>query len=190
MANDALVGAPLTSTGGILSAPLGSALPTNASTPLDATFKALGLIGEDGLSETADRSTEPVRAWGGSVARVLQTEFGLSYTWQFITTNEAVLREVHGDSNVTVTPGVDPAHDELAIAVNKKMLPVKSYIFEVKDGDNKIRIVIPNGQITAVGGKTYSHNDIIRREVTLTCYEDESGNEGYEYITGPAVDAA
>lgn len=190
MANDALVGAPLTSTGGILSAPLGSALPTTASTALDATFKALGLIGEDGLSETADRSTDQIRAWGGSLARVVQTEFGLSYTWQFISTNRAVLEEVHGVDNVTVTPGVDPAFDELAIAVNNKQLPTKSYVFEVKDGDNKIRIVIPNGQITAVGGITYSHNDIIRREVTLSCYADESGNEAYQYLTGPAVDAA
>ena len=189
MANDALVGAPLTSTGGVLSAPAGTALPTSATA--DTTgFTGRGLIGEDGLSETADRSTDQIRAWGGSLARTVQIEYGLSYTFQFITTNKAVLEEVHGVENVTVTPGVDPAYDELAIAVNKNELPVKPWVFEVKDGDNRIRIVIPEGQITAVGGITYSHNDIIRYEVTLTCYEDESGNSAYKYITGPAVDAA
>jgi hypothetical protein len=189
MANQALVGAPLSATGGVLSAPEGTALPTSA-TAVTTGFVALGLIGEDGLSETADRSTDQIRAWGGSLARTVQIEYGLSYTFQFITTNKAVLEEVHGVDNVTVTPGVDPAFDELAIAVNNKQLPVKPYMFEVKDGDNRIRIVIPNGQITAVGGVTYSHNDIIRREVTLTCYADESGNEAYLYITGPAVSDA
>jgi hypothetical protein len=189
VANNALVGAPLSATGGVLSAPEGTALPTSSSA-VTTGFVALGLIGEDGLSETADRSTEQIRAWGGSLARTVQTEFGLSYTFQFIETNPAVLREVHGVENVNTTSAVDPAYDELAIAVNKNQLPVKPYLFEVKDGENRIRIVIPNGQITAVGGVTYSHNDIIRYEVTLTCYADESGNEAYKYITGPAVDAA
>lgn len=189
MANDALVGAPLSATGGVLSAPEGSVLPTSASTALDAAFIALGLIGEDGLSETADRSTDKIRAWGGTLAKVVQTDFGLSYSFQFITTNAAVLKEVHGAANVTTTTAVEPAYDELAIKVNNKSLPVKAYVFEVKDGDNKIRIVIPRGQITAVGGVNYSHNDIIRYEVTVDCYADASGNEGYKYITGPAVDA-
>lgn len=190
MANDALVGAPLTATGGVLSAPAGTALPTSASTAPGAAFVALGLIGEDGLSETADRSTDKIRAWGGSLARVVQTEFGLSYTFQFITTNATVLKEVYGADNVTTTTAVAPAYDELAIKVNNKQLPVKPYVFEVKDGENKIRIVIPEGQITSVGGITYSHNDIIRYEVTLDCYADDAGNEAYKYITGPAVDAA
>ena len=189
MANNALVGAPLSATGGVLSAPAGTVLPTSAS-GITTGFVALGLIGEDGLSETADRSTEMVRAWGGSVVRTIQTEFGLSYTFQFIETNPAVLREVHGVGNVTATPGTAPAYDELAIAINKNQLPIKPYLFEVKDGENRIRIVIPNGQITSVGGVTYSHNDLIRYEVTLTCYADESGNEAYKYVSGPAVEAA
>ena len=190
MANNALVGAPLTSTGGVLSAPAGTVLPTDAKTVPVVGFKALGLVGEDGLSETADRSTTPVRAWGGSLARTVQTEYGLMYTFQFIETSRAVLEEIHGVGNVTYTAGTAPAYDELAIAVNKNQLPIKPYMFEVKDGDNRIRIVCPTAQITAVGGITYSHNDIIRYEVTLTCYADESGNEAYKYITGPAVDAA
>lgn len=189
MANNALVGAPLTSTGGVLSAPVGTALPTDAKTT-PVGFVGLGLVGEDGLSETADRSTTPVRAWGGSLARVVQTEFGLVYTFQFIETSRAVLEEVHGVGNVTYTAGISPAYDELAIAVNKNQLPIKPYIFDVKDGDNRIRIVCPSAQITDVGGITYSHNDIIRYEVTVTCYPDESGNEAYKYITGPAVSEA
>lgn len=188
MADLALVGAPLTATGGVLSAPAGTALPTGANTALATAFVALGLIGEDGLSETADRSTDMIRAWGGSHVRTVQTEFGLSYSFQFITTNTAVLKEVHGPDNVTTTTAVAPALDELAIKVNNKQLPIKPYVFEVKDGTDKIRIVVPLGQITAVGGINYTHADIIRYEVTLSCYPDTAGNEAYKYITGPAVD--
>lgn len=190
MANETLVGAPLSATGGVLSAPAGTALPTSA-TAATTGFTGRGLIGEDGLSETTDRSTEKIRAWGGSLARVVQTEFGLTYTFQFISTTAAVLREIHGDENVTAVPaGAGEAHAALAIAVNGKQLPVKPWVFEVMDGEDRIRIAVPEGQITNVGDITYSHNDIIRYEVTIDCYEDAAGNSAYKYITGPSVTEA
>lgn len=186
MANETLVGAPLSATGGVLVGTAGAALPTSTSTALTG-FKALGLIGEDGLSETADRSTEQVRAWGGSLARTLQTEFGLSYTFTLLETTPNVLRAIHGDANVTA--GATP--EELAIKINKEQLPQLPYVFEVKDGENRIRIVIPSGQITNIGDISYSHNDVIRYEVTVTCYADDAGNEAYKYVAGPAIaDAA
>lgn len=185
MANNTLVGAPLSATGGVLVGTAGATLPTSATGTLTG-FKALGLIGEDGLSETADRSTEQVRAWGGSLARTLQTEFGLMYTFQFIETTPDVLRAIHGVANVTE----GTTASELAIKINKEQLPKLPYVFEVKDGENRIRIVIPQGQITNVGDITYSHNDIIRYEVTISCYADDAGNEGYKYLSGPAIAAA
>lgn len=185
MANNTLVGAPLSATGGVLVGTAGATLPTSATTALTG-FKALGLVGEDGLSETADRSTDMVRAWGGSIARTVQTEFGLMYTFTFIETTPDVLRAVHGVANVTE----GTTASELAIKINKEQLPHLPYVFEVKDGDNRIRIVIPDGQITNVGDVQYSHNDIIRYEVTVTCYADAAGNEAYKYVSGPAIAAA
>lgn len=181
----ALIGAPSLATGGVNSAPLGTVLPTDAAAPLPATLTRLGLIGEDGLSETTDRSTEQVRAWGGSLARVVQTEYGLSYSFVFLDTTQNVLTEIHGEDNVTATA------DALAIKLNQNPLPRKVFVFDVKDGDNKIRIVLPNAQITEVGDVSYTHADVIRYEVTVTAYADESGNEGYKYLAGPGlIDAA
>lgn len=191
MANDVIVGAPLLATGGVQAAdPETATLPTDAVTALTG-YTALGLIGEDGVSETADRSTEQIRAWGGSLARVVQTEFGLSYTFQFLETNRAVMEEIHGVDNVTFTAGDGTTtEDSLAIQVNKNELPRRVYVFEIKDGDNRVRIVCPNAQITAVGDVTYSHNDAVRYEVTVSCYPDDSGNEAYKYVSGPIAAAA
>lgn len=185
MANDVLVGAPLLATGGVQAAAPGAALPTDATTALTG-FTALGLIGEDGIAETADRSTEQIRAWGGALARVVQTEFGLSYTFQFLETNATVLREIHGADNVTA----DTGGGSLAVKINKAELPRRVYVFEIKDGESKIRIVLPNAQITSVGDVTYTHSDAVRYEVTVTAYPDEAGNEAYKYISGPLAAAA
>lgn len=186
MANDVLVGAPLAATGGVKSAPAGTALPVDADTALDPAYVALGLVGEDGVTETADRSTEQIRAWGGSLARVVQTEFGLSYTFQLLDTTATVLREIHGDDNVTVdtaTVGVE----KIAVELNKNPLPEKVYAIEVKDGDRKVRIVIPRGQITAIGDVTYVHSDVIRYELTISCYPDSNDNEAYKHISRPTA---
>jgi len=182
MANNALVGVPVA--GGVLAAPTTAAQPTDASTALTG-FTALGLVSEDGVSETTERGTEDVRAWGGDIARTVQTDFGLTYTFTLLETNATVLQEIHGVDNVTAsgTTGTEA----LAIKINEATLPKRSYVFEVKDGDNKIRIAIPNGQITNVGDVTYVHSDVIRYEVTITCYKDDNGANAYKYISGPAA---
>lgn len=46
-------------------APLGTELPTDATTPFaDDGFTALGYISEDGITPSHDVSVEQVKAWG------------------------------------------------------------------------------------------------------------------------------
>lgn len=188
-----LVGAAGSSAGGVQSAELGTALPADASSPLGDTFTKLGLIGDGGVTETTERGTEQVRSWSGSIARVIQTEFGYRLSFVFLITSVDVLRQIHGDDNVTVTPaGTDPVATpaSIAIKINKNELPERIYVVEVKDGANKIRIVVPRGQITEVGDVTYVKSDVIRYEVTIECYEDLDENNAYKYLAGPVADAA
>lgn len=179
MANETRVGSPVKAVGGLRSGDIGTPLPTDAVSVLDAALKALGLIGEDGLSESEERSTEDERAWGGSIARTVQTEYGLKVTFTFIERTTAVLQEVRGKDNVIeekVAGGT-----QRTVLFNSKTLPPRVYVADIKDGDYALRKVYPNAQITEVGETQFVHSTLIKYEVTLTAYEDEHGNNEYEY---------
>ena len=181
-----MVGVPLTATGGVAAGPIDSTLPTDATTALPVGIVALGLVGDGGITLTRERSTDDIRAWGGQIVRTVQTEFSETATLQFLESDKAeVLKEVYGEDNVTVT-GTAP-NQTIAIKHNEQELPPRVFVFDMKDGDKRRRLVLPNAQITATEDITYVHSDIIRYGVTITAYPDEDGNCAYEYIGTPSA---
>ena len=136
-------GKPL-STGGVLIAPCGTALPTTAIATPNVAFVAAGYIGEDGVTESNGRTTDKIRAWGGDTVKVLQTDYSVTYSFTFLEShNTSVLEAVYGDDNVVTTPATDTVGTLHAVKRNADQLPHKRFIFEIRDGDAKIRIVVP-----------------------------------------------
>ncbi|MDQ5860713.1 MAG: phage tail protein [Actinomycetota bacterium] len=174
-------GTPL-STGGVLIGALTATLPTTAVAATTG-FTAAGYVGEDGVTESYDRSTEKVRAWGGDTVKVVQTEFGATYQFTFLETlNADVLKAVYGDANVTTTAATTTTSQLHAVKVTGQTLPHKRFIFELKDGYTKIRIAIPDGQITEVGEITYSDAEVIGYQVTVEAFSDSTGVNAYKYL--------
>lgn len=164
--------------GAIYRAPLKTALPTDATTTLNAAFKSLGYCSEDGVSKSTDRSFSSVKAWGGDTVLSMQTDYEETFTFTLIEAlNEDVLKTVYGDTNVT-TSG-----DSITITSNSKEIEASSWVCEmVMNGNKACRVVIPNGKITAIGEVNYRDNEAVGYEVTVTALPDENGNTNYTYI--------
>jgi hypothetical protein len=176
-----VAGKPLT-TGGVLIAPLGTALPTAVATAPAAGFAAAGYIGDNGVTEGTGRSTTKVKAWGGDIVKILQTEFSVTYKFMFLESlNSNVLKAVYGDTNVTTTAATASTGTLQAVKINSGILPHKTMLFEVKDGPARVRIAVPDGQITEVSDVTYSDGEVIGYEVTVEAFQDASGNNAYKY---------
>lgn len=176
-----LQGKPLT-TGGVLIGTSGATLPTTPSATTTG-FTALGYVGDDGLTETADRSTDKIKAWGGDIVKVVQTEFSLSYQFTlYETLNANVLKAVYGTSNVATTAANSTHGTIQSVSINGGTLAVLPWIFDMKDGTAKIRVVVPKGQVTAVGEITYNDGGVIGYQVTVEAFADSSGNQAYKYI--------
>jgi len=169
-------------TGGVSAAALGTALPTSLSTSLNVSFKALGFVGDAGLSNTVTRTTDNTKAWGGNTVATIQSDYSDVYTFTFLETlNSDVAKTVWGDANVTVTPATSTTGTLLAILHNVTPVVAKSFVFDMFSGSAKRRIVVPIGNLALSGDVTYVHSAIVSYPVTVTALPDASGNTAYEY---------
>lgn len=183
-AEDILVASPATGTGGILAGPLGTTAPTSTSTSLDSGLVAHGYVGEDGLSMTTDKSIEKIRAWGGDAVRTVQTEHDVTFTFTLLETNEVTAKAVFGDDNVTANGTA------IDIQVTSDELPRKVWVFDMKDGDKKVRVVVPNGQITEIGDTQFVHSNATGWEVTLEAFPNASGVKAFIYADSAADESS
>lgn len=168
--------------GAINAAPVGTALPKNAKEALNAAFKGLGYVSEDGLTNSVETDSEEVKAWGGDTVLKLSTSRTETFSWTFIQAlDEDVLAEVYGAANVTTSA------DGIKVLHNATELPRRSYVIEMLMTGGRIkRIVIPNAQITEVGEISYKDGEPVGFEVTLTAFPDTDGNTVTEYIAAAA----
>ncbi|MFG5564324.1 phage tail protein [Enterococcus faecalis] len=170
--------------GAIYSAPLNTPLPTDAITKLDAAFKSLGYISEDGLTNANTPSSDKIKAWGGDTVAVVQTEKEDTFSYTLIeATNVDVLKEVYGKDNVdgTLDTGI-------TIKANSTLLEEHALVVDMvlKNGILK-RIVIPNGQVSEIGEISYKDDDAIGYETTLTAIPNGDGDTHIEYIQKPTA---
>ena len=181
LVQNVVAGKPL-ATGGILSGPLKSPLPTDTAATVDAAVKGVGYISDDGVSLTQGRETDKIKAWGGDVVKIVQTEHSVTLQYTMIEAARAeVNREVYGEPNVTATAATTTAGNLLAVRLTADQLPHMSRIVEIKDGDARMRLVAPDSQITEVGDVTFQDASIISYQVTVECFPDESGVKLYIY---------
>ena len=182
LVKNVVVGRPAVS-GGVLSGATGAVLPTDAAAPLDVSITGVGYISEDGLQETIDRNTDRIKAWGGDTVKVVQSEFSVSWQYGMIEALRAeVNKEVYGEPNVTVTPATASKGTLLVVKINSAQLPHRSRVFEIRDGNAKIRVVAPDCQITSVGDVTYADGEVIAYPATVEGFPDAAGNQAYKYM--------
>lgn len=159
-------------------APLGTAVPTDATTALGEGFVAMGYVSEDGVTNNNTASTETIKAWGGDTVLRPLTEKPDAFAVSFIESlNAEVLKAAYGDSNVSGTLATG-----ITVHANATELPNAVWVCDMVLTDAVKRIVIPNGQVTEVGEIVYKDDTAIAYPLTITAYPDAEGNTHTEYI--------
>lgn len=165
--------------GAIYRAPLGSTLPTDATSALDAAFVNIGYISEDGLVNSNTPTSENIKAWGGDIVLTTLTEKPDTFKFTLLEAmSDEALKAVYGDANVTgdLTTG-------LTVHANSTQQPDCAWVIDMVFKNNTIkRIVIPDAGVSSVGDITYADGSAVGYETTISAMPDGNGDTHFEYI--------
>lgn len=158
-------------------APVGSTLPTDYSTTLDAAFVNVGYVSDAGVTHSkstsntdfVDLNGDTVESAAGAVTRTVKVKL--------LEINEDAMKEAKGQGNVTNSGG------DLSYVENNDPMSERCIVFElVLKGGRKYRKVVPVCKVTEWGDEVDVSTDLAGYELTYTQYPDASGNFEYGYV--------
>lgn len=166
-------------TGAVAVAPEGTAMPADARTALASAWDDGGYVSEDGLSVTITRSTTPIKDWSKQNIRNLLTDFGGAIAVSFLQVDEFAAKRMFGEDNVTVTAATTTTSEVIKISIGAELPPIEAWCFSMKDGDARIRVLVPRGQMTDVNQIDFKPDAGNIIGGTLTAYDDGTGKSIY-----------
>ena len=160
-------------TGAVSFAPIGTALPLDAVAALAATFKDVGYIGPDGVTQAIEADVTDIKAWqNGDTVRKVQTSHDVTFQLVMLETNALSLKIYYADANATAS----------AVKVTGAQSLHNVVVIDVIDEKRSIRIVLPDAQVTERGEIVYQNEEATGYDITMTAYPDSSGVKAYIYL--------
>lgn len=180
--NNVIVGKPL-ATGGILAGPVATVAPTDATTALDAGFKALGYLTDSGVVKSEKRNTGVVYAWGGDSIALTKKGYDVTIKAglaEFL--NGDAQATVYGLSHVTKTAASSTKGNLLSVEGTSDLSPHNAWVVEIfNDGGKKLRLYLPDVVVMDIGDTSYTDDKVAALELTLQAFPDASGNYFYQF---------
>ena len=173
-------------------APVGSTLPTDATTALDVAFQTAGYCAESGLTISTATSTQDINAFGVSVpVRTLITSEKKTGKIAFLETNVITQAVYHRlPLSGTGSPTLTAATGALAVTDGPARSQRYAAVFTASDGSNIIRKVCPLIEITDLDDEQIAQSAAIQYGVSFTAYPDNTGVSIYSYSIVPNLATA
>ncbi len=181
-------GASQKRTGYIWVAPLGTAVPTDATSELDDKYMGLGYLSEDGLTEPSSlEAGDSIVAAGGDTVATGDPTFTKTWTGSCIEAlNDSLMKVVYGTDNVKVTNPT--ASTDGSIAIDEKARDLTHWVIvidELLKDKRKRRNIMADATFLVSGDITHSHTALMNFDFTITAYPTENMPAQKIYITIP-----
>lgn len=169
--------------GGVYYGPLGTALPTDASTALNVAYKALGYVSEEGIRPSRDTSIEKIKAFGGDVVAALVSGDERSFEFTLLEVFSRDVNEfIYGAANVTYVAPTPSAGTKVAVQDKAYKTDQCVLIFELKHGLKRRRIIVPIADPTVSGEEPYTDGGLSAYTMTVEALKNTGGVRVYDYL--------
>ena len=145
-------------------------------------FADSGYVSTDGISITTDNGTKSIQEWNLSKVRTLLEDWTGSIAFTLIQADYAGWCQLLGSENVTKIAATAEHGEYLHIKVGAHLPEPKAWAMKMKDGDERIIVLVPNGQVTSGLDLKFQASEAIALPITIDCLDDGSG-EGIHIYT-------
>ncbi|WP_156759987.1 hypothetical protein [Microbacterium karelineae] len=174
-------------TGAILTGPETDVVPATIDDVVTDGLDDSGYVNEDGVTITPSESTETIKDWALRVIRRIMTEFDGTLAWTHLELSEGALKNYMGDGNVDTTAADSTHGTQTRAAIAGTERPIKAWYFKIKDGERRVLVMVPHGQVTERGEIPLQASAAITLPVTLSTYPDAAGNNIYIFTDDGVV---
>ena len=154
------------STGMAFRAPAGTSLPSYPGASLSADWKAIGNVGEDGLTLKLP-SGDVIRNWALDPERRVNTENG-QLSVPFIHTTKNTLETCFGENNVSYTAANSTHGNLTAVEFSPDVFAEPAaYCFLMKDGEKRALVGSTNALISEIGDVAFKGTEATEWDATI-----------------------
>lgn len=118
------------------------------------------------------------------------SDFDGTISVPFLQVDEFAAKRVVGKNNTVFAKANAEHGNMLTIDLGPDMPDIESWVFSMKDGDSRIRVLVPRGQVTNIDAINFVPNAANSWPGTLACY---AGPDGWAirviYEDGTIIDA-
>lgn len=161
-------------------APLGTTPPNDVTTPWAAPWRNIGLLADDGATESRSQDSTDHFGWGGLYIRTTHTKFKRTLKVTALEDNAVVW--------ALVNPGSTADTDETGLTTRTYNVPTvapMAFGMETRDGDITRRKIIPSGEVSTEGDVTISSSEMAQFVLTITVAANGAGEYGYDLTDDP-----
>ena len=142
-------------------------------------FSSSGYISSEGASVNTTLSVTDIREMNTNAVRRLLEQFDGTLSLTLIQLDEESAKQCFGADNVTVTAATSTKGKRMKIAIGASLPEPQAWALRMKDGDARMLVLIPNGQVTSGVEITFVANDAIKLPVTISANDDGTGHSMY-----------
>lgn len=177
-------------TGAVMTAAKGTTLPASADAALTG-FTGSGYVTEDGIQVSPTWNTNKLHEWSGAAVRTLLESFEGQITFSLMNLlDEESAKQAFGAAMVTKTAATAAHGTQLKIKMGGTLPEEKVWVFKMKDGDAKVLVCVPRGQVAAIDAIEFNRNNSANISVTLDCLHDDTAGCSIVILTDDGVATA